>query len=158
MRVPSLVRREWHLLYQFPLAVGGIMTLHVVVTLGWDWSGLDGRLAFALNTAWMFLLTVATVAGLGVVGLPLRLVYRAGDWWRARWWLAPSGALLGVALCALSFHVGASDLCVEEGPTLTVPNQVLSMGGLWLFGFCLFHFYIPFERIKKAIYGNDNQW
>ena len=157
MPLPSLIRREWHILYQFPLAVGLITALNLAVTLFWDWSGWDGKVAFLLNTAWMFGLTVATVAVLFAAGLPLRFIYRANDRWRRRWWLAPCGVAVGVVLCALSFHVGTSECCIEEGPTLTEPNQALSMGGLRLLGFCALHFYIPFERIKKAISGENNQ-
>lgn len=157
MRIPGLIRREWHVVYQFPLAVGIISALNLAVTVWWDWSGVEGLFAFALNTAWMFLLTVVTVVLLGAVGLPLRFIYRLNDRWRRRWWLAPCGILAGLAMCVSSFHIGAGELCVEEGPTLTVPNQVLSMGGLWTVGFCALHFYIPFERIKQAIYGENHQ-
>lgn len=156
MPLPSLVRREWHIAYQFPLAVGLITVLNLVVTVFWDWSGVEGAIAFALNTAWMLLLTVVTVAVLGIAGLPLRLVYRLNDGWRRRWWLAPCGILAGLAMCAASFHIGAGELCVEEGPALVVPNQALSMGGLWLVGFCALHFYIPFELIIRAIYGKNH--
>ena len=117
---------------------------------------MEGAFAFALNTAWMLLLTVVTVGVLGIVGLPLRFVYRLNDRWRRKWWLAPCGILAGLAMCASSFHIGAEDLCVEEGPTLAVPNQALSMGGLWLVGFCTLHFYIPFEKIIRAIYGKNH--
>ena len=68
MPLPSLIRREWHILYQFPLAVGLITALNLAVTLFWDWSGWDGKVAFLLNTAWMFGLTVATVAVLFAAG------------------------------------------------------------------------------------------
>jgi len=156
MRIANPIRREWHLLYQFPLAVGVITALNLAVTVWWDWSGVEGVFAFALNTAWMFLLTVVTVVLLGVVGLPLRFVYRWNDRWRRRWWLALCGVLGGLALCAASFYIGAGELCIEEGPTLAVPNQALSMGGLWLVGFCALHFYIPFEKIKRAIYGENH--
>ena len=123
MPLPSLVRREWHVVYQFPLAVGLITALNLAVTVWWDWSGVEGAFAFALNTAWMLLLTVVTVGVLGIVGLPLRFVYRLNDRWRRKWWLAPCGILAGLAMCASSFHIGAEDLCIEEGPTLAVPNQ-----------------------------------
>ena len=53
MPLPSLVRREWHVVYQFPLAVGLITALNLAVTVWWDWSGVEGAFAFALNTAWM---------------------------------------------------------------------------------------------------------
>ena len=132
MPLPSLVRREWHVVYQFPLAVGLITALNLAVTVWWDWSGVEGAFAFALNTAWMLLLTVVTVGVLGIVGLPLRFVYRLNDRWRRKWWLAPCGILAGLAMCVSSFYIGAEDLCVEEGPTLAVPNQALSMGGLYL--------------------------
>ena len=56
MPLPSLVRREWHVVYQFPLAVGLITALNLAVTVWWDWSGVEGAFAFALNTAWMLLL------------------------------------------------------------------------------------------------------
>ena len=82
MPLPSLVRREWHVVYQFPLAVGLITALNLAVTVWWDWSGVEGAFAFALNTAWMLLLTVVTVGVLGIVGLPLRFVYRLNDRWR----------------------------------------------------------------------------
>ena len=74
MPLPSLVRREWHVVYQFPLAVGLITALNLAVTVWWDWSGVEGAFAFALNTAWMLLLTVVTVGVLGIVGLPLRFI------------------------------------------------------------------------------------
>ena len=144
MRLPGLVRREWHIVYQFPLAVGLITALNLAVTVWWDWSGVEGMFAFALNTAWMLSLTVVTV------------VYRLNDGWRRRWWLAPCGILAGLTMCAASFHIGAEEFCVEEGPTLTVPNQPLSMGGLWLVGFCTLHFYIPFETIIRTIYGKNH--
>ena len=99
MRLPSLVRREWHIVYQFPLAVGLITALNLAVTVWWDWSGVEGAFAFALNTAWILLLTVVTVVVLGVVGLPLRFIYRLNDWWRRRWWLAPCGILLVLYRC-----------------------------------------------------------
>lgn len=157
MRLPSLVRREWHIVYQFPLAVGLITALNLAVTVWWDWSGVEGVFAFALNTAWMLLLTVVTVVVLGVVGLPLRFIYRLNDWWRRRWWLALCGILFGLIMCVSAFYIGAEDLCVEEEPMLAVPNQALSMGGLWLIGFCTLHFYIPFEKIIRAIYGKNHQ-
>ena len=156
MPLPSLVRREWHIVYQFPLAVGLITAVNLAVTVWWDWSGVEGMFAFALNTAWMLSLTVVTVVVLGIAGLPLRFVYRLNDGWRRRWWLAPCGILAGLTMCAASFHIGAEELCVEEGPTLTVPNQPLSMGGLWLVGFCTLHFYIPFETIIRTIYGKNH--
>ena len=68
MPLPSLVRREWHVVYQFPLVVGLITALNLAVTVWWDWSGVEGAFAFALNTAWMLLLTVVTVGVLGIVG------------------------------------------------------------------------------------------
>ena len=114
MPLPSLVRREWHVVYQFPLAVGLITALNLAVTVWWDWSGVEGAFAFALNTAWMLLLTVVTVGLLGIVGLPLRFVYRLNDRWRRRWWLAPCGILAGLAMCASSFHIGAEDLCSSQ--------------------------------------------
>ncbi len=43
MPLPSLVRREWHVVYQFPLAVGLITALNLAVTVWWDWSGVEGE-------------------------------------------------------------------------------------------------------------------
>ena len=107
MRLPSLVRREWHIVYQFPLAVGLITALNLAVTVWWDWSGVEGVFAFALNTAWMLLLTVVTVVVLGVVGLPLRFIYRLNDWWRRRWSLRNFGRFDNVCFVVL-YRCGGS--------------------------------------------------
>ena len=53
MPLPSLVRREWHVVYQFPLVVGLITALNLAVTVWWDWSGVEGAFASAMPNNWL---------------------------------------------------------------------------------------------------------
>jgi len=91
------------------------------------------------------ILILFTLAVCSILGLPLRLVPRFAQWWKARQYLVVIGLLTSLFVFWLSFtpSLRESAEVTSEGALVQIqlPNQNLVTIGWFMLAFCLLHFY-----------------
>ena len=92
-----------------------------------------------------FLISVATMVGCLVVGLPIRLIKTIRDFWLSKPLLPLAGVALGFFLLLLSFHgnfTEQKEVTIDIGTIQKeIPNTTLVVTGWLMTAFSLLHVY-----------------
>ena len=136
------------ILLQVGLTIVTTFTLYMLFAMFDYQGGIANFVGLTLfQPLFALFLSILTVIVCGLFGLSLRLNNRLNKWWRKHFYFSILIGLVGLLFCAMSLTTGF----VEETTyrmdgmdmTQTVPNQMLSITGWFLFAFGTLHSYPP---------------
>ena len=119
----------------------------VVGITGLIYEGFQTVFALAL---FVIFAPISSIAVAVLIGLPLRLIPAAAQWWARYGWLGFPGIALGVMLLIFSFLFGGNEAVDFEGVshTMFVPNGLLLLTGWMMLAFFAAHTWISLAHLR----------
>lgn len=133
------------ILFQIFIAFVTLFVIYIIFALleptDYDCANAVGFLIFQLIFG--FFLCSVTIVVCIIVGLPIRLIKEAYNWWSKKPYLIFVGVTIGIILLIVSLNFTKTTNIKIDGNVRTtqVPNTSLATSGWFLIAFCLLHFY-----------------
>jgi hypothetical protein len=105
----------------------------------------DGILSMMFQPILGTLFTLLAIAGLSLVGMPIRLMRPVNDWWRHHWWIVFVIGTVAFLMMYASWmpQFRTTVLDPETDREIASFHPVLAVGGWLLTIFAILHFYPP---------------
>jgi hypothetical protein len=133
------------LLFQFVFAfLAGISFYLLAVAM----TVYDGILSLIFQPIIGAIFSLAAIALLLILGLPIRLNRKLNRWWKKHWWISSVLLAGGVISMALSWAPAFRETVYDSFLKQNVENfnPLFAIGGWLLFLFAILHTYSPFPQ------------
>ena len=117
----------------------------------------DGALSLIFQPIMGAILTAIAIAGLFVIGLPLRLIKRINTWWKLHWWIPFFIGTIAFMMMCMSWmpHFRVQVLDPDLQIEVDSFHPFLATGGWLLTLFAVLHFYPPWLRQHEKAEQSD---
>lgn len=111
----------------------------------------DGILSMIFQPIMGAILTCTAIIGLLIIGLPVRLMKKTNNWWRAHWWISfVLGGIAFAMMCASWLpQIRVKVFDPETQMQVESFHPTLAIGGWLLTLFAVLHFYPPLPWLKQ---------